>query len=242
MVHTLPDYTTKYKMTTLFGNIDTGELAARLKSIVSYDRRGYVAFLDDFDGPILKWTATPGPGGGVAALSAAQAKSGGQSVILTAGAGAAGQAYIVTTFGALVTGKIGMEVSFTMNPNTSFFYMRFTYYDGVNRHRGGIIYERANDRWRYWDDTGNWHDLITLVDLEDTMTTWHTAKVVLDTSTNEYSRFLYDNVETSMAGIGIYQFADAIEPCIHLEISHGAVHAAVQSIYIDNVIVTQNEP
>jgi len=242
MSHTLPDYTTKYKTATIFGQIDTGELAARLKSIVSYDRRGNVVFLDNFDDAILKWAATPGIGGGVAALSAAQAKSGGQSVILTAGAGVTGQAYIVTTFGALTTGKIGFETSFTMNPNTSFFYMRFTYYDSVNRNRGGIYYDRANDRWRYWDDTGNWHDLITSVDLEDTMPTWHVAKVVLDTSTNEYARFLYDNVETSMAGLGIYQFADAIEPCIHLEIAHGSVHAAVQSIYVDNVIVTQNEP
>ncbi|GAI49683.1 unnamed protein product, partial [marine sediment metagenome] len=35
---------------------DMGELAARLSSIVEYDRRGDVVYLDDFEEPVLKWS------------------------------------------------------------------------------------------------------------------------------------------------------------------------------------------
>ena len=46
MVHTLPDYSTKYRMTNVFGNIDHSELAARLGSPSTFDRRGNIIFMD----------------------------------------------------------------------------------------------------------------------------------------------------------------------------------------------------
>ena len=177
----MPDYTSKYKNRTIGNVIDVGELAVRLNSIVGYNRGGNVVFLDSFNDAVLKWNKEEGVGGGVVALSVAHPKSGSSSCVLTAGAGLVGQALIYTTFGALVTGKIGFETSFTMNPDTTVFYMQFTYYDGTNYHRGAVQYSRALNQWEYSDNTPAWRQLVAGVDLEDTLGTWHTMKLVLDT-------------------------------------------------------------
>ncbi|GAH58675.1 unnamed protein product, partial [marine sediment metagenome] len=53
MVHTLPDYSTKYKMTNLFGNLDNSELAARIKPLSMLDRAGHLIWYDDFEADTL---------------------------------------------------------------------------------------------------------------------------------------------------------------------------------------------
>ena len=69
MVHTLPDYTTKYKTAIVFGNLDHAELAARLGSIDIYDRRGAVIDLDNFEAPYMRWIGETLGGGGNVTLT-----------------------------------------------------------------------------------------------------------------------------------------------------------------------------
>ncbi|MFH1593720.1 MAG: hypothetical protein ABID09_03365, partial [Candidatus Omnitrophota bacterium] len=94
MAHTNPDYTSKGKLNTITASTDNAELAVRLGSVVTFDRRGNVIFIDDFEGATLFWTTGGAGVGNVEALTAAWGKSGSQSCELTAGAGAAGQARI----------------------------------------------------------------------------------------------------------------------------------------------------
>ncbi len=112
MTHTLPDYTTKYKMTNIFSNIDTAELAVRLGSGVIYDRRGNVVDYDDFEHGSLKWDNDFTAHAGTVAVSTDTARSGGKSLkIVTANAVADRMniyRYVTPTFNT----NIGMELSF----------------------------------------------------------------------------------------------------------------------------------
>ena len=241
MVHTLPDYTTKYRMAKIFGQIDSGELAARLQSPDKYDRRGNVAFMDNFEGGVLQWETGGGGTSPVSALTTANARDGSQSCMLTAGAGVLGQAYIYKYLGLINPGRIGLETSFTLNPNTVYFTVAFWYYDGARVHRGSMTYDLPNKKWFYLNSLGGDTDLLLNVTLRTANSPWHTCKLVLDTDTDEYVRFLYNNVETPMPGIGIYADTDLEEAMVYMGITHFSTHANVQSIYVDNVILTQNE-
>jgi len=242
MVHTLPPWTMSYRNRVIHGLVDNGELAARLQSPVKYDRRGDVVFMDDFEGSALHWSTGGGGANNVQALSTAWARDGSQSCILTAGEGVLGQAYIYKYLGIINPGKVGLECSFTMNANTTTFVVAFLYYDGTNLHRGAVRYDNANSKWEYLDSTATYQDLLTSVVLRTTNSPFHTCKLVFDTDKDEYERFLYNNVETSMDGISIYKTADATDPLILIQLIHVSTHASVQSIYVDNVILTQNEP
>ena len=82
MVHTLPPWTSKYRLVKIFANVDVAELVVRLGSPVSFDRRGNVVLIDDFAASVIKWSY-PGYGTGNGhELSTAWAKSGSQSLKL----------------------------------------------------------------------------------------------------------------------------------------------------------------
>ena len=55
MAHTLPPWTSKYKLTEVFSGIDVNELAVRLGSPVNLDRRGNIVFIDDVEHALRKW-------------------------------------------------------------------------------------------------------------------------------------------------------------------------------------------
>ena len=56
MGHGYPDYGTQGPVSTVHSIQDLGELAVRLGSIVTFDRRGNVLWLDGFDSGIGAWS------------------------------------------------------------------------------------------------------------------------------------------------------------------------------------------
>lgn len=242
MVHTLPDYTTKYKMATIFGQIDTGELAARLNSINLFDRRGHTVLMDDFEAGILRWDNDGAGTNHSETINAGAAKSGTQSLKLTAGEGAGGQSWIYKYLGIPVVGKLGAEFSFTANADTNYMSIDFRWLDGSKYYKAYIKYEPAVDRFRYLNKDNAWTDLITNIKLVESSNTFHTLKVVIDTDSLEFVRFLLNNQLVNLSGVALRPDDDATAASIYLGINHTSAHADVKSIYVDNIIITQNEP
>lgn len=242
MVHTLPDGTTKYRMVTIFGQIDSGELAARLDSPVKFDRRGNVVSMDDFEGTTLRWNVQGAGAGYGAAISTDSAFSGSKSCKMTAGAGEFGAAYIYKYIAYKIPGKVGYEFSFTIDENTFSITLRFEYYNGSKHGSGKIRYLYESSKFQYLNSGGGWTDLLTSIALRTGPFNFHTMKLVIDTENHEYVRFLLDNHSESMADIAIQKSGSAANPSLYLGIEHTSEHADAKSIYIDDIIITQNEP
>lgn len=240
--HTRPDYSTKQKMATIYGEVDNAELAARLNSVDTYDRRGNVILIEDFEAATLKWVTSTVGVGAAANLSAAWAKRGSTSCILTAGAGAAGNAQIARYVPVLNAGKIGGEISFTIDPDTTLIYFVIAYYDGANTYQAYMMYDHANTRLRYRAAGGAFVTLVDPLILDDQYNIFHSIKVVLDINLMEYVRVIVDNTQTSMAGIQSYNLISAFNPIIIYWVHHASDNAAAKSIYVDDFILTQNEP
>ena len=242
MAHTLPDYTTKYKLTTVFANIDNSELAARLGSVVTFDRRGNVIFIDDFEADTLKWKTGGAGTDNAVALDTTWAKTGNKSCKLTAGKGVGGQAYIYRYFGVPITGKIGLEHSFTLNASTSRVLTELRHFTGTKYYTGYIRYTLPDGTLEVYDGAAGF---ITIEDdyyLESANDTFHTLKLVVDTDTKKYIRLLINNTTWLLSDYSLKQENDNTKTSMYAAIVHTQDTAAAKSIWVDDVILTQNEP
>jgi len=229
-------------MTTIFGNIDTGEMAARLGSIDTFERRGNVVLMETFEGPALQWIEDLNGDGAAANLSISQVRAGGQSCKLTAGEGVNGMAHIYRIIGALVTGRLGVETTFTLNADTKEIRYGVDWYDGTHVYNSLVMYDLLNKRFEYKNADGDATPFLSDIELLSGDDRWHVMKFVVDTATNKFVRFMADNISKDMTGMPIYIDDSDTLASIDTGISHISNHASVKSIYIDNFIVTQNEP
>ncbi len=242
MGHGTPDWWGSEPGETTFQVQDVGELAVRLGSIDTFDRRGNVVFIDSFEhglGPYL--TDTYGAGSAVV-LSTITARSGVYSCKLATGAVGLAYAEVGRYQPYPVLSKHGLEAAFTVNDNAVDIWLGFYIYDGVNYTRFNVKYLPASDKWQYYGSDTAYHDLITGQALAASTNLFHVAKLVVDPEAGKFYYFLIDGTEVSMAGIAGYAVANAGAPRLEAWIAlHGGA-AAAATIYVDDIIITQNEP
>jgi hypothetical protein len=241
MVHTLPDGTTKYRMVKIFGQIDSGELAARLGSIVTFDRRGNVVLMDNFESSTLKWRTTTNGTGAAIVISTGAAVSGDSSCKLTAGEGELGIAGIVKYVHPKILGKLGFEFSFTVDDDTESVRGTFAHFNGTTRYSSVVTYDHVNSKLMYTDNVAGNVDIATGVTLEDILGIFHTMKIVIDSSTNKPVRLLVNEDTYDLSAYTAKQQGGSGGEWVQIGVSHFSDHASVKSIYIDNAILTQNE-
>jgi len=242
MVHTLPDYTTKYKLVKIFANIDSGELAARLGSIDYYDRRGNVLFMEDFESNLARWSLGLGGAGSDISLSTEHAADGQQSCKLLHSATAGESVGISTYLPMPEKGKLGFEFAFTRGANIRELDFTMQLYDGTLRHYVYIAYRFAYNKIQYTDSSFTIQDLVTDWNVQANDYLFHRTKIVVDTENKEYCYVMVDRDVYSMEDIGYYSSSDTTRPYLYVNITSVNNTDAANYTYIDNVIFTQNEP
>jgi len=242
MVHTLPDYTTKYKMATIFGQIDTGELAARLGSIDTFDRRGNVVWMDDFEGPILKWDVIAVGTGAAVVLDTTYVKNGSQSVKLTTGDAVGNYAEISRSLSLPVETRLGLEASFTSTDHLSYYYFSLAIYDGSLEHIARITYKPPTDILEARDSPTTSKTIASALKLYPLEGLFNTIKFVIDYSTKKYVRCILNEVEYPIPTVTYATATNYTTPYAKLIIHIVTGYNSNQSMYLDNVIFTQNEP
>jgi len=221
---------------------DLAELAVRLGSIVSFDRRGDVIWWDGFEDTLNKWTASGYGTGNAQEVSTDYARNGQYSAKLTAGAQVGGWARIDHYMPYPVLGKMGFEFSFVQHAETDYMDVFFTLYDGTLYYPARIRLAYVDKKLQYYNSSFGWTDIATGWELYRFAGLFHTLKLVVDFANKEYSRLIVDSTTYDLSGISVPQASSSDSP--HLEIGIKTVNASNFSgiTYIDDVIVTQNEP
>uniref|UniRef100_A0A6H1ZV63 Uncharacterized protein n=1 Tax=viral metagenome TaxID=1070528 RepID=A0A6H1ZV63_9ZZZZ len=242
MAHGTPDWWGSEPTETIFQSQDVGELAVRLGSIVSFDRRGNVLYLSSFEEGLTRWQATTAGTGAAAVISSATARSGAYSVKLQGGSDGGKYAEIATLLAYPKLSKFGLEVSFTLEANLTYVEADFLIFDGTNQYEADIRYDQDNSKLQYKNSLNVWTDLITGLTLMTSPGCFHTLKLVIDGDLLEYFYVLIDDQEASLAGQGMLPTASPGSPGLGVYI--WAYSAAGQNgkSYVDDVIITQNEP
>ena len=115
MAHGQPDFGLYAVKKTVSGLADLGELAVRLGSIITFDRRGDIVWFDDFEGDVFKWERDPSGVDAAIIVSPEAARNGAFSAKLTTGNLADDHATILHHLPYPVTSRVGFEISFTVN-------------------------------------------------------------------------------------------------------------------------------
>jgi len=242
MGHGAPDFGVYAPKETIISIEDLGELAARLGSIVNFDRKGDVLWLDDFEEGIDKWIKVLTVDRGSILWSAAHSHNKGFSALLTTGDTDGDVVGISRWLPVLVLSKIGFETSFTIDDNVKFIDFIFYLDDGSNKHYARIRHVRATHTWQYYDWEGNYQDLSPAISLYERDELFHTIKFVFDLTTGYYSHCKINDTTFDLSSYKYRTISNGVSYYSYFYIRVENNAAVEATSYIDNAIVTQNEP
>jgi hypothetical protein len=237
-----PDFGQYAPTTTIAGLSDLGELAARLGSVVIFDRRGNVIAIDYFESGIEQWFTT-GQEGYSVEWSSAYAKTGGFSCKLTSPAVEGYFAAIWKYIACPVFSSLGLEASFSAETWCRYLDFTMEIYDGSYDNIAGIRFDSVTGKLQYLDSEGNYQDVPGGAhDVFGIASAFDTLKFVADFTTGKYKRLIVSNHEFDLSAMSFRKTPLVETPIMVVSITQTSHGTSPGIAYIDDVIITQNEP
>jgi len=242
MGHGQPDFGAYSAKETVASMADNAEEAARLGSIVTFDRRGDVLLLDDFEDNINKWDITLSRAGASIALSNDTARNGSSSCKIVTGNVIGDQEQMNRFLSYPVLSKLGLEVHFTFHIQISFIQIALMADDGVTTLYSSLRYLPPTRVLEYAAPGPVWVPLPGAFPLYPMQQCFNAFKFVVDLVSRTYSRVILGPNTVPMTQ-GIYTPGTFLTPnTLGIMIIIGTSVASNLTCYLDDLIVTQNEP
>ena len=242
MAHGYPDYGVGAPYKTIYPVLDLGELAARLGSIITFDRRGNVIWFDDFEQGINKWKKNFTGFAGTITSTQERARTGGFSAKITPYPDSDSRTRMEHYMPLPIIGRLGFEFSFTWVYDVGEIVLNASLYGHDYHHSSQIRYLGGGyRRWYYLDENSNWQEIgRVILHAEDYL--FNTIKLVVDYKTLKYVRLIVNETEFNLSGIP-YRLLSPAATYFLMHYIESRPHTNVEvSSYIDDVILTQNEP
>lgn len=219
-----------------------GNLIAALTGVKRFDKRGDILFFDNFEYGFNKCEIVTDGTGGAVSLQTAGGLYGGLAAKLIGGS----DSYLYAALGYNLctppVSRIGAEFAFYVGTGVDLVELGIVYFDGARRHDGGI---RADPtlpgKWEYYDSAGVWQSLLS-ARFSQASNLFHTCKLVIDPENDLYVRALVSGQEVDMSSYPLYAPSSTTVPRLTVAITVYSVSGLNGWIYVDNVVVTQNEP
>jgi hypothetical protein len=241
MPHTAPDWSWMGKVSTIFSLQDMAELAVRLGSIVSHDRRGNVIWMDGFENGLRAWYSSLSGTGASASLAVADARNGAYSCKLVGGSTSSRYASILKYLTWTSTTKLGFEMSFNHDSNLWKILFAILVWDGEDNYQAKITYDHTNTKVVYRDSSNVDQDVVTDLELADSSELYHNVKFVIDLSTGEYVWVRVNPDTYTLTGLDTFSLTSAATKKLQLQIQVYSNAGTNTTVYVDDVIFTQNE-
>lgn len=240
--HGAPDWSKYRPDSVTFPVEDLAELAVRLGSIVSFDRRGDVVWMDGFEESVLHWDVNSSGGGETIALSSGYSRNGLQCVRLYTSPNSPFDAEITRRLPVPMTSKLGVEFHWSYLNSIDRWESVVELHDGVNRSRFRMRWVRSTGVLEIYDTALGWVTVATRSMQTITGGLFHAAKLVFDYSDGSYIRLLFLNQVYDLSAYAGDVVASATSPYWGVAFTVFAVDATQRYFYIDDVIITQDEP
>lgn len=237
-----PDWSRIKRPGAVSAMADLGELAARLGSIVYFDRRGDVIFLESFDEGLSRWEDTGVGTDHGSAVSTERVLGGGYACKLTTGRDGAKRGSIQRLLAYPTVSRFGFEVSFTLDEDTSIVVLFVGFYDGAQYHQFNVRYDNVAHKLEYQSGPVAWTEIAADVDLYVSETLFITWKLVVDLEESEYVRLICNQTQYELTGTAAFSADSDLVGHYQLAVAAYTSTAANVETYVDNLIVTQNEP
>ncbi len=237
-----PDYGMYAPKTTTGSLSDMGELAVRLGSIVTYDRRGEVVDFDDFNLPIARWGTVIVGIGSYALYSSSSSKTGSQSMMLHVINGAFEHCGIQKYTNIARSKRVGMEISFS-NPSTeAHLWIYLSYFDGTTTRRGRLKIDFNGQKLYIIDRDAAEIEVADTGLFRSAVWCFYTVKLVVDFDTGKYVRLMFSDREYDISTTLLEEAPSVEAPTYALYYQLANRVATGSSIFLDSHILTQGEP
>lgn len=242
MAHGTPDWGSTQGTETTHPVLDVGEAAVRLGSPDRFERLGNVLLIDGFEDGMQRWAATPSGTGAVAAPTPKYSRSGAWSLRLTSGSTAPAYISVVHHEPYPVLGRLGLEWSLLIPGTGSKLTVDLETADGTNVVSSSLVVDWGANIIAYVDNGGSERQLGALVPPAADPTLFHTFKLVLDAAAQAYVRALVDNTSINLGGVAARVAPLAGGAFTNLAFTFVGRVGFNDTLYLDDVILTQNEP
>lgn len=224
---------------------DMADLAVRLGSIVEYDRRGDVIYIDDFETPKGKYIDASYGTGSKAILDSSVAKSGAQSIKLVTG-GTINQYSRTQHYMPLsALGRLGLKVSASLHRMDAFastFVLWLETYTGTQLVNAKIQIDVDGGILKYFDENG-WQTFESGLELYALYSfIFHNMKMVIDLDTNKYVRFLIDSLSYDLSAYSLNTSTNTRAPYSVAVFTLTDLYGRVWNCWLDDLVFTINEP
>lgn len=242
MTHGHPDFHRTGGTKTSYPVNDFGELAARLGSVDTFDRRGDVLFIEDFEGEYNKFQDSTTGTGATISRTTTSSRGGNFALQMITGNAIGNTAEINHYMPAFDDQRMGFEASISTFANLSEFNLYMRWRDGTTEDTAALRHDLASSKFQIRVLGGSWVDILTGIDLDATSGLFHNVKIVADYKTKQYVRAIIDGTEYELSDYALYTAASASDPRLKLtiDVTNGAV--GNRGIVVDDLIVTMNEP
>lgn len=221
---------------------DLAELAARLGSIVTYERSGSVVYLDSFEGSFSSWQQTLAGTDAKVRLSVDSQRSGGYALALFPGKDGVKYAQVLRSFPLPIYGRLGLELHFGRRGAIQNQIHRVTTYDGVNRLQFEMLYNWLTDTLSVLNQGGSYTAIATGIGLSEEPGMFHASKLVVDLATETYARLFLNETEYDLLEYLPLGGTSSERPRLDVTVFADQLATATVYLIIDDMILTQNEP
>lgn len=240
--HGTPDWGLTGPKETVHGLDDMGELAVRGGSPHLWDRRGDVVFSSDFRDGMSPFIPTAGGVGGAIVLSTGHTRQGAYSLKLTARSDDPFYAHVDLQLPIPRTRRLGLEFSFSLDEETAAWSGALALFDGADYHRAAVRYDHVNRRLEHYSLLDGYIPFADPVWGPEHAYPSNTIKLVANFDAGFYARVLMNDAVWTLPTVAIDSMGLVGAANLRVRIYHYAVAGENPVGYLDNVIVTQNEP
>lgn len=223
-------------------SVGMAEVAARLGSMMCYDRRGQVILAESFANGLGRWTPSAAGTGASIAIVADYFMSDGYSVLMVAPSDDGNDVYLYYYVGLMPTGNLGLETSFAISSTILTYATTIRYRDGARTQYAGARFDDSDDDLDVMSTGGAW---VKVADVTATLrgaNRFNHLKVVADFDTEMYVRVLFNQQEYDISDVPVYAFDDSTTPRIGLLLALVGRNTENDSVRVDNVVLTVAEP
>ncbi len=223
-------------------SMGNAELAAVFSPAGRYDYRGSVIYYTGFEDGVNNWSPLSMGTLSNAFLTTTTANNGAYCIKILPGTNSPYREYLQRYLVYPSLSKLGWQVSFTLNDASDRVEFLFTIFDGTNVSIGGIEVDHLNTQIEYRDSSATYQVLDANVGLIARADVFHVIKLVIDPVTGKYERLLLNTSEYDLDAYALDVDASAAAPKIYLMVRYWAQNGTQPPIYVDDIVLTQNEP
>lgn len=237
-----PDYSNVTAYNPLHRLDDDAELAARLGSVNVFDRAGNVIYIDTFSKGIPQWTIHTYGTGSAASVTTERAASPPFSLKMTTGSDGAHAIKAELKMPYHHDCKMGVEYSFTHHVNSLEHWCVLYHRDGATRREYFVVLDIDDGVIKVYDSDGAYKNFASGLNLKSDAFVFNQCKLVVDTENDAYVRFTFNNQTWSLEDYAPHEVSESSVPYIAVNVQFTGDAGSSRDHYLDNVIVTQNEP